>query len=78
MWYPTVSDLNNNTFKLEDTVNTKRNWTQVTVIVVLALASLSSTTAVAAMSAAPDIDLEANRAELMVSGVIVAIGGDAK
>jgi hypothetical protein len=42
VWYPLGSDLNNNTFNLEDTVNTKKNWTKVTVFVVLALTSLSS------------------------------------
>jgi hypothetical protein len=51
VWYPIASGLSNNTFSLEDTMNTKRNWTQVAVVVVLALASLSSTTSVAAVSA---------------------------
>ena len=47
VWYPTVSDSNNNTFELEDTVKKKRDWTQVVVVVVLALASLSSVAAAA-------------------------------
>jgi hypothetical protein len=42
VWYPLASDLNNKTFHVEDTMNAKRNWTQVALVVVLALTSLSS------------------------------------
>jgi hypothetical protein len=52
LWYPMVSDSNNHSLYQEDTVKPKRNWTQVTLFVVLALSSLSSV-AMAAPAAAP-------------------------